>query len=416
MNPFKSTLIRNIFYLGLIQGSSFLIPLLLLPFLIKALGTESYGRMIFYQVIVTYMSVVIDFGFNFSSTQDIARNQDNKNFVSKVFNCTILSKFCLFIVISLVSLVYFVSFASERNDYLLFIFFIPQLFGVTLTPAWLFQGLEKTKVLALCTIFSRIITSVLIFLVVKDKSDIYIAAFLQSSTFTLTAIISLFYCFNKKTISVQKVNINDVILNYRYSFPFFISVFSVNLYTTLPAIVIGVVLGNVSVAYYNVALTIRNALQGLFNPVSQSLFPRINNLYTENPKKAYKLIKQSLFFTMLIFTLIALCVSLFSDLVVNNVLGHHEYIVISLVQVICFLPIISAVNNILGVQTLILHGYKKMFSSLTIVFGVLNCFIIYPMLINFGVRGAVYSSFIIELLVLLTFGSIVINKKLLKDS
>ncbi|EFO2744992.1 O100 family O-antigen flippase, partial [Escherichia coli] len=77
MEMIKSTLMRNILFLGLIQGSSFLLPLILLPFLIKTLGTETYGKMILYQVFFLYLSTIIDFGYNFSATQNIARNQND---------------------------------------------------------------------------------------------------------------------------------------------------------------------------------------------------------------------------------------------------------------------------------------------------------------------------------------------------
>ncbi|WP_174490562.1 oligosaccharide flippase family protein, partial [Escherichia coli] len=151
------------------------------------------------------------------------------------------------------------------------------------------------------------------------------------------------------------------------------SIFSVNLYTTLPALVIGVVLGNVNLAYYNIALTIRNALLGLFNPISQSLFPRVNNLYSIDQNRAYKLIKQSLIVVAVIFIFLAITTNIMSDFIVNKILGHSEFIVVSLVKMICFIPAISAINNILGIQTIILHGYKKLFSTVTIFYGVLNC-------------------------------------------
>ncbi|EIS4835742.1 oligosaccharide flippase family protein, partial [Escherichia coli] len=185
------------------------------------------------------------------------------------------------------------------------------------------------------------------------------------------------------------------------------------LYTTLPALVIGVVLGNVNLAYYNIALTIRNALLGLFNPISQSLFPRVNNLYSIDQNRAYKLIKQSLIVVAVIFIFLAITTNIMSDFIVNKILGHSEFIVVSLVKMICFIPAISAINNILGIQTIILHGYKKLFSTVTIFYGVLNCIIIYPSLIYFGVIGAIYSSIFIELLIFITLALIVLQKKLL---
>lgn len=416
MNFFKSTLIKNILSLGIIQGCSFLLPLILLPFLVKTLGAETYGKMIFYQVLVLYLSVIIDFGYNFSSTQEIARSQNNRDYINNVYSSTILCKIIILIIILLFSLLIFLFIKPEKEGVGIFICFIPQLIGFAITPVWLFQGLEKTNVLALCTIGCRIITTALIFLIVKNNRDVYLAALLQSSAFMLTAITSLIYIYIKDLAKFSLMDIKTLALYYKKSIPFFLSVFSVNLYTTLPALIIGLVLGNVNLAYYNIAITIRNALQGLYNPISQSLFPRINNLFIISKRQAYSLIKKSFIFTAVIFFSLAVILNLFSYFIVYNILGHHQQIAVSLVKLVTFLPVISALNNILGVQTLILHGYKKLFSIITIFFGIFNCIIIYPLLINFGVKGAVYSSYVIEIMVFITLAFIVLNKRLLKDN
>lgn len=413
MSVFKSTLLKNIFYLSLIQGSSFLIPLVLLPYLIRVLGAEIYGKLIFYQVIFLYACAIIDFGFNFSSTQDIARKQNDRSYINAIFSVTLICKSLILLISVIISFIYFYYLNNNRDDSYLFWCFIPQLFGYAFLPLWLFQGIEKTNIIAICTIAARLFTTIITFMVVKDSDDLYLAAFLQSITFTITAVLSLLYVYLKRIASIERVSINDIYLSFRNSFPFFISVFSVNLYTTLPAIVIGIVLGNVSVAYYNIALTIRNALLGLFNPISQSLFPRINSLYVNNRCEAYKLIKRSLVIVAVIFIGLALSINILAGFIVHKILGHPENIVVSLVQIICFLPAISAINNILGVQTIILHGYKKLFSGITIFYGVLNCIIIYPSLIYFSISGAIYSSLAIELFVFMTLAFIVIHKKLL---
>ncbi|MCH6609533.1 hypothetical protein BEC79_04455 [Escherichia coli] len=403
---------RNILFLGLIQGSSFLLPLILLPFLIKTLGTETYGKMILYQVFFLYLSTIIDFGYNFSATQNIARNQNDSYHIKKVFSCTIWCKIFIFIIV-FIFLLGCGLWTKKNYDILLVICFIPQLIGYVLTPQWLFQGIEKTNILAICTITARLFTTLIILITVHKSTDIYLAAFLQSVTFLLTAILSLYYIYSTKIASFSYVCMKDIKDSLIESFPFFISIFSVNLYTTLPALVIGVVLGNVNLAYYNIALTIRNALLGLFNPISQSLFPRVNNLYSIDQNRAYKLIKQSLIVVAVIFIFLAITTNIMSDFIVNKILGHSEFIVVSLVKMICFIPAISAINNILGIQTIILHGYKKLFSTVTIFYGVLNCIIIYPSLIYFGVIGAIYSSIFIELLIFITLALIVLQKKLL---
>lgn len=72
---------------------------------------------------------------------------------------------------------------QKNYDILLVICFIPQLIGYVLTPQWLFQGIEKTNILAICTITARLFTTLIILITVHKSTDIYLAAFLQSVTF-----------------------------------------------------------------------------------------------------------------------------------------------------------------------------------------------------------------------------------------
>ena len=61
-----------------------LIPLLSYPYLIRVLGKETYGIIIFAQAIVGYFVILIGFGFNISATKEISINRDDKKKVSEI--------------------------------------------------------------------------------------------------------------------------------------------------------------------------------------------------------------------------------------------------------------------------------------------------------------------------------------------
>lgn len=410
----KSKLVNNILYLGLIQGCGYLLPILILPFLIHRLTIDPYGKMIFYQMVIQYLCVIVDFGFNFSSTQEIARNSKDKIIISKVFYETIAIKLLLFICLTSMSLLFLITSHNKFGDIKLFICYIPQLLGFALIPVWYFQGVEKIKIIALCTIFARLVTTLLLFILIENSSDLYLAASLQSSTFCITAILAYIYIYKYEDISLIHLSSTSFFNSIRSSFPFFISVFSVNLYTTLPTIIVGLVLGSTSVAYYNIANTVRNAMQGLYTPVSQSLFPRVNNMFSTNKLATYILIQKTLIIITMLSLSLSLLIFLYADEIVYKFMGRYNYDVVKLLRIVCFIPMISAINNILGVQTIILHGYKKIFTFITVVFGFINCLIIYPLMYWLGINGVAVSSLLIETLILIVFAIFVIKKKLLR--
>ena len=57
-------LIENFSYMGLLQVFNILFPLLSYAFLIRILGAEMFGLIVFAQSLVAYLIIIIDFGFN----------------------------------------------------------------------------------------------------------------------------------------------------------------------------------------------------------------------------------------------------------------------------------------------------------------------------------------------------------------
>ncbi len=410
---FRTRLFNNIMHLTLIQGVAFILPLMAFPYLVKVLGMDHYGKFIFYQLIVQYITLCSDFGFNFLATQKIAKNQCNLYKVTVIFWTTLWSK--AFLILLLLSVLWAIVFTIDITfDYILFFMFLPQLIAGVLMPTWLFQGKEEMKILSFATIGIRAVNVALIFLLVKHYNDINTVALIQSLCSFFLVIVVYFYIYKKRWIGFYYFKYSRIIFFIKSSFPYFISVISVNLYTSFPAFIIGITLGTQSVAYYNIANTIRNAMQSLLNPIYQSLFPRINNIYSVNKDAAKKLIKRSLLIVSCLVFIFSIFVFIFSPLVIQLITsGKNESIVIIL-RVLCFVPFLSSICNILGVQAMIPFGFQKQFTLITICAGILCLAIIYPMLIAFGVIGGAYSVLLTELFVLTFFSCFLLKRGFFK--
>ena len=73
----RQVLIKNFTSLGLVQVTNYLLPLLVVPFLIRKIGIELFGLVSFAQAMVAYYNVVVDYGFNLTITQKIALQKNN---------------------------------------------------------------------------------------------------------------------------------------------------------------------------------------------------------------------------------------------------------------------------------------------------------------------------------------------------
>ena len=68
----NKTVLVNFSYLSILQIFTIVFPLLTYPYLLRVVGLELYGVLVFAQTIISYVSLVINFGFNMSGARNVA--------------------------------------------------------------------------------------------------------------------------------------------------------------------------------------------------------------------------------------------------------------------------------------------------------------------------------------------------------
>ncbi|WP_152412237.1 oligosaccharide flippase family protein, partial [Edwardsiella tarda] len=93
----EKTLLKNIFSMFSIQGINYLIPLITVPYLVRVLGLDGFGKYSIILAVIQYLVILTDYGFSLSASRQISLNIGNKKVISQIF-CAII---CCKIVISL---------------------------------------------------------------------------------------------------------------------------------------------------------------------------------------------------------------------------------------------------------------------------------------------------------------------------
>ena len=141
----KKVLANNYLSLLVLQAANYLLPLLILPFLVRVLGTDKFGLVMFAQSLAVFLTVFVDFGFNLSGTREISLARDDKNKLSEIFNAIMIVKLLLIVVafgILCIIVNVFTRFSIDKNVYLLSFGIV---IGQALFPVWFFQGIENSK-------------------------------------------------------------------------------------------------------------------------------------------------------------------------------------------------------------------------------------------------------------------------------
>ena len=104
---YKAKIFSNFFALSVVQGANFLIPLVIMPYVISRIGIDWFGVISVAQVTMIYLSTIADYGFNLTATREVAlyRNEQDTEKISRFFFTVLSTKIIITALLFLVLLV-----------------------------------------------------------------------------------------------------------------------------------------------------------------------------------------------------------------------------------------------------------------------------------------------------------------------
>lgn len=283
----RKIVLENFISLTTLQGISYILPLLILPYLIRVIGMEKFGLIAFAQSLVQYLMILTDYGFNLSATKTISLIGEHKKKVSTVFSSVMTIKFMLAGISFLIlcAILYFIP--RFRNDWPVYLLSFGTVIGNTLFPLWFFQGKEKMSYITLVNVVAGIAYAVLIFILIKGPKDYLLVPLLNSSLFLISGIIGLYIAFRKFKLEFIMQDYISIKNEFKIGWDIFISIVSVNAYTTTRIFAVGLLTNNVFAGYYSIAEKIANTIQSFpMYSFTQAVFPRISKVYAKNRQRA----------------------------------------------------------------------------------------------------------------------------------
>ena len=247
----KKSVSRNYIYNLVYQVFSIITPFITTPYVSRVLGSDGVGQYSFTYSIATYFVLLGSLGFGYYAQREIASKQGFANEQSKIFWEILI---CRLLMVLLSSSVYvlliFLNVYDESYSNLMWILLINVL-ATAFDIVFLFQGNEEFGTILFRNIAIKCVGIALIFIFVKQRSDIGIYVFCQSITLLL-ANLSLWLKVPKKLV---RVHLND--LNFKRHFlpslKLFIPTLAISVYTMLDKTLIGVLIPGVNEAGVRIA-------------------------------------------------------------------------------------------------------------------------------------------------------------------
>jgi PST family polysaccharide transporter len=290
LSYFKHVLVKNFLALSTLQVINLVLPFITLPYLTRVLGVSNYGVVVMVYSIMQFLSVICDYGFNLSATKDISLFRNNISKVNTIFSSVLIIKSGL-LTISLLILVilttYVPAIAANKMAYLMGFGIV---IGQTLTPVWLFQGMENMKYITLVNLVSKSLFTILIFVFIKSPENFIFIPLLYSVGFIIAGVLSLVFAYKEFGVSFYFPKSINVIEQFKNSTQYFYSRASVAIYTSSNNFVVGIILGEFYAGIFGVAEKLFTAMTVIYSPLSDAIYPYMVQ------KKDLKLFKKIFFY------------------------------------------------------------------------------------------------------------------------
>jgi len=372
------TLIQNFSYLSALQVFNMLIPLITYPFLIRILGADTYGLVIFAQAIVGYLLILVGFGFNISATREISIHRDNKAKLNEIVSSVLIIKGLLF-VLSCLILALLLLFIPKAHGYeALFILSLWTCLSDVMFPIWYFQGIEQMKFITYISLTSRLIFLCFIFVFIHTPADYLFVPIINGFGAIVAGCVALFLIFRKDKIRFAWQPYQTLKYYFKDSIPIFVSNVSISIYASTNKVIAGAFLGMTEVAYYDLAEKLASVLKIPQSILSQSLFPKISK--EKNLGFIKRMFKLSVGLNIVLFVLMIA----FAHYLIILLGGHQMLPATMAVNILAFSVPIIAMSNIFGIQLLIPFGYSKSFSRVIITSGLVYLILIAALWLTIG--------------------------------
>lgn len=356
----NKTVLANVSYLSILQIFTILFPLLTYPYLLRVIGLDLYGVIVFAQTIITYVSLVINFGFNMSGAKNVAIYKEDKELLSRIVSSTYLCKLilwsiCVVVYFSIISIVPFF-----KEHYFVYSLSFLLTFNELLLPIWFFQGIENMKYITIVNMLARILFVIAIFLFIHEREDYLLVPLLNGLGAVVAGILSLYIVLGRERVRLSVIPVRELRSAYKESFPLFVSTLSTQIYVNVNKLVIGSFLGMSEVSIYDLGEKVLNLMKLPISMVSQAVFPKISrekNIHFIN--KIMFLLAGAVFIGyMFVFIASGQIVYLFTGAYVNDA--------IVVIRILGVSAIIISFNCFLGGNRLVPFGFSSMYMKIMI--------------------------------------------------
>lgn len=377
---------------------SIIFPLITFPYASRTLGADNIGKVQFASSIIVFVGLFASLGVSNYAIREGAGLRDNRKRMS-LFASSIFSLNLFFTLLSYLGLFVILLLPTKLSDYSFVILILSiQVFFTTLGVDWINTIYEDYLYITVRSIFSQIISLILLFIFVKKRDDYCLYAAVTVIANSGVNILNFFHA--KKYVDLRITLKND----FRKHIKPLIILFSNNLaqqiYINSDSVMLGFLADDYSVGLYSVAVKIYTIVKTLLNAFITVAIPRMAYYSSKSPEEFENLVEKIFKSSILVLLPIMTILFLLSDNVVLFLSGKG-YIAAGLSVKILSIGLIFAVfANLFCNGILIVKKQEKVVLQATFIAAIVNFSFNFIFIKLFKQNGASITTVLAEFIVM----------------
>ena len=342
---------QNLAYSTLLTMSTYLVPLIVFPYISRTLGVGGIGIVDTIDNMIDYCILFSMMGLTSVGVREIAKNKDNPEALSQTFTDLFALNLCSTAFIALM-FVLIVALSPTLQDYgLLIPIGILKLTANLFWIEWFYIGLEEFRYITLRSIILRTIFVLVVFLLVHCETDVTVYYALFTGITVGNAVCNWYHKRSYLHWNLRRANIK------RFLKPFFMlgifAMFSA-IYFKLSLPVLSFITDNQEAGNYATATRVYQVVIALISTLTAVMIPRMSVLMKDNKIDKVRKYTDLAFKLLFLFSFPIICfVELFSPDIIRLFAGTGFEGAIMPMRIIMLQLIVIGAEKIIVLQLLI---------------------------------------------------------------
>lgn len=371
------------------------LPLVVLPYLARALGPAQLGMVVFVQYFSFLLGSVLEFGFGFSATREVARVRDDPTALAATVAGVVGAKALLSGACAALALVCWPLVPIFRDAPELLALGVALTFGQGLAPAWFYAGMEWLVFPTAVEFLARASAAVGVILLVDGPEDTALVLGIYAATTAASTVLT--HCLMYRRVSLRRPTTRGALRTLRHGSTLFVSTASVTMYNTVGVVLLGSIVPAAQVGFFSGAEKVVRAAQRVLASAGEAVYPRVTFLLsTGRTQRANTLAALGVGGLAAVATVAALVLVVLAEPLVHLLYGPQFDASVPLLRILGATLPLAILASSASTLWLLPRGLDRTVTRIVVLAGLLDVALIAVATPVFGVQAAAWALVAVE--------------------